>query len=70
MSEELDFRDLSRAVARIEAGMEKQNKRLDDIEDTLSSVRGMATLGRFILSFLGLGGLATFVVLLAGRGGT
>lgn len=58
---EPELRDLARAVARIEVGMEKQNLRLDEIEDTLASVRGMATLAKFVTSILGIGGIALIV---------
>lgn len=39
--------------------------RIDSIEEFVAQAKGALSLARFVLTFLGVGGFATFVVLLA-----
>lgn len=63
-----DLRNISATVRRIEARQDVDSQRLDKLERFADRAEGAITLAKFVLSFLGLGGVAAVVAVVA-RGG-
>lgn len=68
IDESNDLRNISATVRRIEARQDVDSQRLDKLERFADRAEGAITLAKFVLSFLGLGGVAAVVAVVA-RGG-
>ena len=64
VDEQQTLRDISASLRRLESAVSRQDDRLEKLEDGWQQVRGMVTLAKYTLSLLGLGGLATIIVVL------
>jgi hypothetical protein len=62
-----DILELSAKLSQIEATLERQDEKLGMIERELSETRGALKLGRFLLGFLGLSGMAALIAFINGQ---
>jgi Flp pilus assembly protein TadB len=63
-----DLRNIAASVRRIESRQDADSQRLDKLERFADRAEGALTLVKFVMSFLGLGGVAAFIVVVT-RGG-
>lgn len=63
-----DLRSIAASVHRIESRQDADSQRLDKLERFADRAEGALTLVKFVMSFLGLGGVAAFIVVVT-RGG-
>ena len=63
-----DLRNIAATVRRIEARQDADSQRLDKLERFADRAEGAITLAKFVLSFLGLGGVAVIITVVS-RGG-
>lgn len=63
-----DLRSIAASVRRIESRQDADSQRLDKLERFADRAEGALTLVKFVMSFLGLGGVAAFIVVVT-RGG-
>ena len=59
--------ELSAKLSQIEETLKRQDEKLDTIERELSETRGALKLGRFLLGFLGLSGMAALIAFINGQ---
>jgi len=57
-----DLRSIAASVRRIETRQDADSQRLDKLERFADRAEGALTLVKFVMSFLGLGGVAAFIV--------
>lgn len=57
-----DLRSIAASVRRIESRQDADSQRLDKLERFADRAEGALTLVKFVMSFLGLGGVAAFIV--------
>ena len=62
-----DILELSAKLSQIEASLNRQEEKLGMIERELSETRGALKLGRFLVGFLGLSGMAAIIAFINGQ---